>query len=211
MNKLGTNSRFLVLAACLGTLIFSGASTAQAQTVETFTGLQQFFKQVVTSGSIINFGGQADSTYLNMPGAGPSSGAYALVVGQGSLISVRFSAESQCSGGGADAGWCGLRVLVDGVEASPGNTADYAFDSTNNGAEGSASWQGHSMDRHRCVRNDGTPRVVPVQVQWRVFSGDGNTTAPTFRLDDWSLTIESSVANCQQQGASALEGIQGLP
>ncbi len=211
MNKPVPHSRLLLVAVCLGALVLSSTSTAKAQTVETFTGFQHFFKQVVTSGSIINFTGQADNTYSNMPGAGPSTGAYALVVGQGSLINVRFSAESQCSGGGSDPGWCGLRILVDGVEASPGNTADYAFDSTNNGAEGIASWQGHSMDRHRCVRNDGTPRIVPVQVQWRVFSGDGNATPPAFRLDDWSLTIESAVANCQQQGAGALQGIQGLP
>lgn len=191
-------------------MLFS-ASAAKAQTVETFTGLQHFFKQVVTSGNAISFNGQADNTYSNMPGAGPTSGAYALIAGQGTLVNVRFSAESQCSGGGSDAGWCGLRVLIDGVEASPGNNADYAFDSTNSGSNGTASWEGHSMDRHRCVRNDGTPRIVPVQVQWRVFSSDGDTSAPEFRLDDWSLTIESAVANCQQQGAAALEGIQGLP
>ena len=65
--------RFILIAVCLGALLFASASTASAQTVETFTGLQHFFKQVVTSGNVITFNGQADNNYLNMPGAGPST------------------------------------------------------------------------------------------------------------------------------------------
>jgi hypothetical protein len=90
-----------------------------------------------------------------------------------------------------------VRILVDGVEAEPA-PADYAFDSTNNGAEGTGSWEGHAMDRHLCIRNPaGAVRTVPVQVQWRVFAGSDPSTVPQFRLDDWSLTISSALTTCQ--------------
>ena len=118
-----------------------------------------------------------------------------MVAGTGALINVHFSAESQCSGGGTDVGWCGLQILVNGVEALPA-PADYAFDSTNNGGEGFGSWEGHAMDRHLCIRNPGgAVTTVPVEVQWREFNQSG--AQPIFRLDDWSLSISSALATCQ--------------
>jgi hypothetical protein len=171
-------------------------------TVRVMTGFQHFFKRVLTEDTAIvlnpgPIGPDFFSDYVNLPGAGPGNGALGVVNGPASLINVRYTAESQCAGGGSDFGWCGVRILINGVEAQPA-PADYAFDSTNNGADGSGSWEGHAMDRHLCVRNPsptGAPFAVPVQVQWRVFAGVDTTTVPEFRLDDWSLTIESAAAS----------------
>jgi hypothetical protein len=166
------------------------------QAAQALYGLNTIFKRVVVDDVAQVFPGPADNVYQDLPGGGSDGGAFALIVGQATLVTLRFSAESQCSGGGTDAGWCGLRILVNGVEALP-TLADFAFDSTNNGNDGLASWEAHAMERHLCVRNpDGVTKVVPVQVQWRVFSSDGDTTPPTFRLDDWSLVIESAGSNC---------------
>jgi hypothetical protein len=181
------------------------ASQAGVQTVRVMTGLQHFFKRVLTEDNAITLNpGPIDaggfSDYVNLPGAGPGTGAIGVVNGPATLINVRFTAESQCANGGADFGWCGVRILVNGIEAQPA-PADYAFDSTNNGGDGTGSWEGHAMDRHLCVRNPsptGAPFAVPVQVQWRVFAGIDQTTVPEFRLDDWSLTIESAAANACQ-------------
>jgi len=177
-------------------------SSITPQTVRVFTGFQHFFKRVLTEDAAHvlapgPIGADGFSAYVDLPGTGPAAGAVGLVAGQGTLINVRFSAESQCALGGTDFGWCGVRILVDGVEAQPA-PADYSFDSTNNGAEGTGSWEGHSMDRHLCIRNPGgAVRTVPVQVQWRVFAGTDPATVPQFRLDDWSLVIESALATCQ--------------
>jgi hypothetical protein len=175
---------------------------AGTNTVRIFDGFQHIFKRVLTEEAATDLvpgpiGADGFSAYLNLPGAGPADGAFGLVAGQGSLINIRFTAESQCAGGGSDFGWCGVRILVNGVEAQPA-PADFAFDSTNNGADGSGSWEAHAMDRHACIRNPtGGVTAVPVQVQWRVFAGFDPATVPQFRLDDWSLTIETAVATCQ--------------
>ena len=52
---------------------------------------------------------------------------------------------------------------------------------------------------NRVVRGRFEPtRVVPVQVQWMFFNGSGVAAdAPIFRLDDWSLTIESAISSCK--------------
>jgi hypothetical protein len=177
---------------------------AVPQTLRVFTGGAHFYKRVLTEDAAIALnpgpiGADGFSAYMNLLGAGPGNGAIAVVAPPGSLINIRFTAESQCAGGGVDAGWCGIRILVNGVESQPASapTADFAFDSTNNGADGTASWEAHAMDRHVCIRNPGTANLnVPVQVQWRVFAGiDG--IVPQFRLDEWSLTIESARATCQ--------------
>jgi hypothetical protein len=172
------------------------ASVGVPQAAQAFYATTSFFKTVVSDEAAQTFPGPADFAYQDVPGMGPDGGAFAVIAGPGTLVDIRFTAETQCDGGGTDFGWCGVRVLVDGVEARPA-PADFAFDRTNNGEEGSGSWEGHAMDRHICLRNPGgTTRVVPVQVQWRVFSTDGDTTAPSFRLDDTSLTIQSTFANC---------------
>lgn len=174
---------------------------AGIETLRVFTGITHVFKQVLTEDNAVvlapgPIAADGFSAYVDLPGAGPGTGAFGAVVGAGSLISVRFSAESQCAGGGGDFDWCGVRILINGTEAQPA-PADFAFDSANNGGEDNGSWEGHSMDRHLCVRNPGTtPILIPVQVQWRVFAGVGGVP-PEFRLDDWSLVIETMTATCQ--------------
>ena len=178
------------LALVLMALAFAGAGLAS----EVQTGLQPVFRQVLTeSNAIILPAPAASFDWQPLPGAaGFADSSFALVFGEGTLISVRFTAESQCAGGGTDFGWCAVRILIDGVEAEPA-PSDFAFDSSNNGAEGSGSWEGHAMDRHLCIQNpNGVTRIVPVQVEWSEFSNDADF--PSFRLDEWSLTIESSAA-----------------
>jgi hypothetical protein len=61
----------------------------------------------------------------------------------------------------------------------------------------SGSREGHAVERHLCIRYPtGAVRVVPVQVQWRVFAGTDPLTVPQFRLGDWSLAIETAIATC---------------
>jgi hypothetical protein len=176
------------------------SSSPPTKTLQVFTAFQHFFKRVLTQDAamVLNpgpIGADGFSAYLNLPTAGPGDGAIGVIAGPATLINVRFSAESQCADGGADFGWCGMRILIGGVEGEPA-PADFAFDSTNNGAEGTGSWEGHAFDRHRCIRNPtGAVQTIPVQVQWRVFAGVNPATVPEFRLDDWSLVIESAVAN----------------
>jgi hypothetical protein len=66
--------------------------------------------------------------------------------GRRALLDIRFSAETACYGG-TSSDWCIAEILVDGVEASPGDGRDYALDSTDNSTETGASWEGHAMER----------------------------------------------------------------
>jgi hypothetical protein len=114
----------------------------------------------------------------------PGATATISVPGPGNgLVMARFSAESACyqPAGNTAGNWCSVLILVDGVEMSPRAGLDFAFDSTNEGAETGNSWESHSMDRLLVV-GPGNHTVV---VQWAVTGPD-----VTFRLDDWSLTIE---------------------
>jgi len=120
--------------------------------------------QVSSSTSFVDLPGS--STAISVPGPGNAR------------ILARFSAESACFGG---SGWCSVRILVDGVEMAPVVGSDFAFDSTNAGADGAASWESHSMDRSGVV-GPGNHTVV---VQWAMVG-----TGISLRLDDWSLTIE---------------------
>jgi hypothetical protein len=103
---------------------------------------------------------------------------------QRALILARFSAETDCTGGSTGQ-WCSARILIGGVEASPASGVDFAMDSVDADDVScdplTCGWESHSMDRSRGPLGPGT---YTVRVQWRV-----NGT-PTFRLDDWSLTVE---------------------
>jgi hypothetical protein len=94
----------------------------------------------------------------------------------GTLI-ARFNAESRC--GGSTSGYCSVRVLVDGLEASPIDGAGTYFDAT--GAGGKAS---RSIERSYAGVPKGNHDVV---VQWGVF-GPSDTK---FELGAWHLTVES--------------------
>jgi hypothetical protein len=95
-----------------------------------------------------------------------------------SLITVRFSGESKCTGGRQGAA-CPVRVTISGAEADPQSGGDFAFDSV--GTDGRES---HSLERS-AVRVG--PAAVRVAVQYKVTDPDSR-----FVLDDWHLTVERS-------------------
>jgi hypothetical protein len=95
----------------------------------------------------------------------------------GSQVLGRFSAESACFGG---TGWCSARILLDGAEATPVVGTDFAFDSTNNNAETSSSWESHSFERTATSTFTGN-HTVAIQV---AMVGTGVQQ----RLDDWTLS-----------------------
>ena len=64
---------------------------------------------------------------------------------------------------------------------------DFAFDSTNKGAETNGSFEGHTVERsERCMK----PGTYEIKAQWAVRGGFGSP--PTFRVDDWSLFFEAA-------------------
>ena len=123
--------------------------------------------------------------FNNVPGAAVS---VSVPAGSTRLIMARFSAESSCSGG-AGAQYCSVRIVAVNVdngavtELSPQSGLDFAFDSTDLASETFASWEGHSMDRSERL-DAGNYRIV---VQRAVTNA-----AVTFRLDDYSLTVEQA-------------------
>ena len=74
------------------------------------------------------------------------------------------------------------------MEACPCNQfANFAFDSMSGGTETVLAQESHSMDRSLIV-----PRgSYTVKAQWVV---ENTTPATTFRLDDWSFTVEKAKA-----------------
>ena len=76
--------------------------------------------------------------------------------------------------------FCGVRITVDGNELNPAVGTDFAFDSTDDGDEGTSSWESHAIARSSETLAAGNH---PVQVQFRA------TTGATLRLDDWALVI----------------------
>jgi hypothetical protein len=103
------------------------------------------------------------------------------------VVFARFSAESACSGGTPGASsWCSVQILLNGVPMEPNVGTDFAFDSTNKGAETSGSFEGHTVERSaRCVRAGD----YVLTAQWAV---KGGASPPTFRVDDWSLFFEAA-------------------
>jgi hypothetical protein len=119
------------------------------------------------------------TTFVNLPTA---SATMSVPTGHQALLLMRFSGESECDGG-TGGNWCSVRILVDGVAALPASGIDFAFDA-DAGSGSDDLWEGHSMDRSIVV-GSGNHTVT---VQWAVT----NSTT-TFRLDDWSLTVERSI------------------
>lgn len=127
------------------------------------------------------------------------------------LVSVDYSAEAACYGGGVgNPNWCELMVMIGGVEGSPqasttslGDT--YAFASTDNGNATVDSWRGHAMSRHRCVRNaSNAPLPVQVSMQWKLQQFGAPTS--TFWLDDSAMVIQMS-RDCLVQPVPAAANI----
>jgi hypothetical protein len=112
-------------------------------------------------------------TFVNLPG-----GSQLIRTATSGIVLARFSGESACRGSG---GWCSVRLLLDGQEMSPQAGTDFAFDSPT-----TAGYSAHSMERSTIVQA-GTHTV---QVQYAAAGA-----ATSVRLDDWTLTLESSAVN----------------
>ncbi len=125
--------------------------------------------------------------------------------GRAALISADFSAETRCSGGGTlstDFDWCQARILIwrSGNPIGEGypqvDTSDsgspFALDSTNNGREGIASYEGHAFSRSRVISNPTTvTQTAFVYLQVKVTNFNG--TPPAFWIDDYHLRVTAQL------------------
>ena len=118
------------------------------------------------------------TTYVDLAG---SSETFSVPTGETARIYAIFSAESACSGGGAGSRFCGVRVVVDGNELNPAVGNDFAFDSTNNGGEGTLSSESHAIARSSETLSAGS-HTFKVQIRT-------NIAATTLRIDDWALIV----------------------
>lgn len=192
----------LAAAAALALITATGGVHAA---VEVFTSGATFYKRVVTNTSVNT---TAATVFANVPGTLTTVFVPPLTQ---VLISVDFSAEAACWGGGVgNPNWCELMVQIGGAEGSPqasttslGDT--YAFATTDNGAASTASWRGHALSRHRCIRNAGTaPLAVPVSMQWKVMQF--GAAASTFWLDDSAMVVQMS-RDCTVQSVTTAPNV----
>ncbi len=167
----------LLASMAVALVLASGVAFA----VVTFTS-GGFIERVVIARETV--ASSSNSTaFVDIPGA--SVGVF-VPSGTSKLIMARYSAESACSGG---TGYCSVRIVARNsttgelTELQPGSGLDFAFDSTDGGRETSASWESHSMDRSNRLGAGS----YTIRAQRAVTS-----SATTFRLDDWSLTVEQS-------------------
>jgi hypothetical protein len=197
------SSRYL-RAALTATALAAAAASSHAA-VESFTSGAAFFKRVITNTSVATISTSAPSalTFADVP----NTLTTIFVPPQTAvLVSVNFDAEARCNGGNkasasvsGDPNWCELMVMIGGVEGSPqasttslGDT--YSFAATDSGEATFASWRGHAMSRHRCVRNaSNAPLPVAVSVQWKIVNFSPATAPATeFWLDDSAMVIQMS-------------------
>lgn len=92
-------------------------------------------------------------------------------------VLATVSGESACFGA---VGYCRLRILVDGVELTPAEGNDFAFDSSDSNTETSSSWESHSIQRY-----SGNLAAGAHSVTVELSSTD---PALTFRFDDAVLS-----------------------
>jgi hypothetical protein len=146
----------------------------------------------VTTASATTFKGikmvrGADATTTNSTDWADLPGAvvyFPVSPGQTFQFVTHFTAESVCFG--TNGGWCPVRVLVNGQEASPVVGYDFAFDSNDSGNASSAGWKSHAVDRSVHYTNTGTGKInLPIKVQYVVTD-----PSISFRLDDWQFTVE---------------------
>lgn len=204
-------------AAAAACALASTALASQAA-IEVFTSGTSFYKRVVTNTNVqtLNTTLPAATTFANVPGT-----LTTIFVPAGStvLVSVDFNAEAACYGGGAaNPNWCELMVQIGGVEGSPqasttslGDT--YSFAATDNGAASSASWRGHALSRHRCIRNTSTaPLAVPVVMQWKIVDfSPAAAPSTTFWLDDSAMVVQMSNGCTVTVAPTAADGMARVP
>jgi hypothetical protein len=130
-----------------------------------------------------------------------ASTAWALVPGMSiniaapgpTFLLARFGDETNCYG--SNAGWCSVRILVNGVEMDPAAGLNYAMDSPNAGGDGNTAWEGHFLERFSKCLPAGNYNIT---VQW-ASRQIGAAAIPTFQLDDYTLVVEQ-IAGCQPAG-----------
>ncbi len=213
-----------VMALLTSAMLLLAASTPAHAVVETFTSGTTFFKRVVTNNAAqtISTSVAGATTFADVPG---TLTTIFVPPGAAVLVSVDFNAEARCSGGNkatgavpGDVNWCELMVMIGGVEGSPqasttslGDT--YSFASTDSGEATFASWRGHALSRHRCIRNT-SAAVLPVTVvmQWKIVNFSPATAPSTeFWLDDSAMVVQMS-SNCTVAAApTAADGFAPLP
>ncbi|HEU0303853.1 MAG TPA: hypothetical protein VFR32_04665 [Gaiellaceae bacterium] len=119
----------------------------------------------------------SSTSYVDLAG---STETVVVPAGETARIYAVFSAESVCYGGGVGR-LCGVRILVDGNELNPAVGNDFAFDSNNNGGEGSTSWESHAIARTSETLGAGN-HTVKVQIRT-------SNAATALRIDDWALVL----------------------
>lgn len=178
-----------LIAACAA-LSFSAVTFNAFAETQVFTSGAHFYKRVVTDSLSRT---TSSETFLPLP-----NGATTVFIppNQEVLVNASFDAESRCSepgGPGTGLVWCELRIMIGGVEGHPQASLSpdtFAFDSTNDGADGVGSWESHAMSRHRCIRNTTNAMMaVPVRVDWKI-TNNGGVGMPQFWIDDSSLVVE---------------------
>jgi hypothetical protein len=107
--------------------------------------------------------------------------------GTSRLILAHFSAESACYG--TPAGYCSVRILINGAEGAPASNTDFAFDSNDGGTETYGSWESHSVQRYRWVYNPSLETTLWVPIVVQRYTTDN---AIYLRLDDWTLSAVRS-------------------
>jgi hypothetical protein len=208
-------ARSVAAALALATTALSSQAA-----IEVFTSGTTFFKRVITNTSvqILSTSAPSATTFADVPG---TLTTVFVPAGSAVLISVNFDAEARCNGGNkgtptlaADPNWCELMVLIGGVEASPQasttNLGDtYSFVSTDNGNATFASWRGHAMSRHRCIRNtSAAPLAVAVSMQWKIVNYSPVTAPVTeFWLDDSAMVVQMSSGCSANVVPSIADGI----
>jgi hypothetical protein len=160
------------LAAVLGAVAIIGL------TVQTAFGSGSggpVTKVHVVTGTASASDAAAAGTFTPVPNA---TTTFVVGAGKNPLLLLRFSSESICQGATAGAA-CGVKILVNGAEASPttGATVPF-FDSATTAGNPSA----HSIDRSIRLHGPGTFNIV---VQFAKATG-----VTTFTLNNWSLTAE---------------------
>jgi hypothetical protein len=161
----------LMVVACLGIAAFAGYAysgskddspafhdtTIRANASKKLMTMTKTAAMTFTSTSLTNL--TADTITV------PATGTYRAV--------VSFTSESQCDA----TSWCTAVISVDGVEANPKVSTDFAYDSP-----GGETWQGLSMTRvSDAIVGTGTARNVTVSVDIAVIGGG------SWRLDDWAV------------------------
>ena len=176
--RLGLAVGAVLLAAFLVVVVPAIGSPSTAKSGAAITRVKVLRETAVATTS--------STTYVDLPG---STTTITVPSGHRALILARFSAESNCTDGAAG-DWCTARIRIGGVSAAPASETDFAFDSVDDPSNCTdallgthCGWESHSMDRSRGPLGPGT---YTVKVQWAATSG-----STVFRLDDWSLTIES--------------------